>query len=167
MLSVQVSKHRPDLNAEQAFERDVGGFDEGYLLAKLAGGRRHLRANPTGPDHNDPCRARESLTQRVAARKAPQVVDTLEVGAGNRYMPRSRSGGEQELVVGEASTRIQVDLLGCGVDGRDHRRGKQLDLVLFVEGIQMHRRLLETHLAAATTPLRAADVRRVERLPHR
>src|SRR4051794_7520671 len=104
----------PSWRAEAANSADPAGADDGHVALRL-----------------------QAPAQRVAVRERAQVVDPVELGAGNRQPARLRAGGQQQPVVAELSPVLQRDSRSTGVERGYDGVGDQLDVVLAIESLGM------------------------------
>src|ERR1022692_3015313 len=76
-------------------------LDHRPLTALLARGRRHLQADPAGPDHDYLACLGQRGSQPLRVRHRAEVPDAAEITA--RYIQRARrgAGGEKQPVVGD------------------------------------------------------------------
>ena len=80
----RAAKTPADRVAEDPLERDGGGVDEHDLGTHLAGGSGNLGTDPAGTDDGDAGAGPEGVTQPEGVADGAEVVDAVEVGAGDR-----------------------------------------------------------------------------------
>ena len=105
VVAVQVAVDGADLGAEHALQRHRHRVDHRHVGAALARGGGELGADPAGADHDHPAVGVEALAQGVAVGERAQVVDAVEVGAGDRDPARLGPGRQQQPVVAELARR--------------------------------------------------------------
>ena len=130
------------LRVEHQGQRAVEQLDDSELVPAGAGRRqqaRHLEADESRAD-KDQLAGRGLVQERLdllRVMEGPQDEHAAEVLAVDRRDERTRSGAEDELVVGNRASVGEADRLRLGVDlfGRtDH----QLDAVVGEHGVRVH-----------------------------
>ena len=104
--------HRPDLADHRLRER----LDDGDVETEPARGRRHLQAEETAADDDDPGRAREGRPQRRHVRMVAEHVHAGQLVPG-RQPPRPRPGRDDQPVEAERVPVAQVHGPAVGVEG--------------------------------------------------
>jgi hypothetical protein len=148
VIAVQVAVDGADLRSQHALQRHRGGIDHRHLGAALARRGGELRSDPPGADHDHLAARLETPAQRVAVRERAQVVDRVQVGAGDRQPTRFCARGQQQPVVAELAPVLEPDLGAARVERAHGSAGDQLDVVLTVEGLRMDIGLLARGLRA-------------------
>ena len=92
---MEVRKEVTELEPEYPLERRSGLLDHHYFETLLAGGGRHLGADPPAADHDYPAAALEPLADAVGVLEVTEVQHALEVRPWDRYATRLCSGGQQ------------------------------------------------------------------------
>src|SRR5215218_3208939 len=126
MIEMDVPVYRSYLRSEHALERHRERLDHRDLDAALTGGGRHLDADPAGADDHKPAARFEALSQRVAVRKSPEVVDALQPAARNAQPPRLSARRQQQAVEAESLPGGEYDLSVARVDSGGRLADAQL-----------------------------------------
>ena len=104
---MQVAVEAPDLRTEDPLVGQGQRVDYGDLQPELAGRRGELAADPAGA-HDGHARARvEAPPQRIGIGQRPQVVDALELCAGDRHAAGLGPSGQEKRVIGEHLTVVE------------------------------------------------------------
>ncbi len=134
VFGVQVAEDPTDPIAEHPLQRHRRRVHEDDACAHLAGGRRHLGADPAASDHRDAAGAPDGVAQSGSVGDGSEVVDAVEVGAGKREPPWGRAGGEDRGVEVDAraagqldAANAEVEVLGVVVDQFDVVGGVEAD----------------------------------------
>ena len=148
LLDVDVAIDAAHLAAQHPLQRDRVGGDNGDLQSALPRGGGDLGADPAGSDDDDRAAAVEPFAQHVRVIDGAQVVNAVELGAGDREPARFRAGGQQQLVVAQPLAVVERDLLQRRVHVDRRAAEAQLDVVLGVEALVVDVDPLASGLAA-------------------
>ena len=116
VVGVEGGEDPADRVAEDPLERDGRGVDEHDLGTHLTGGSGNLGTDPAGTDHGHPGAGPESVTQPEGVATGAEVVDSVEVGAGDRQPSRGGARGDDD--------RAALDPLSAVEDERAEWRGR-------------------------------------------
>ena len=108
VVDVDVAVDRAHLGPEHPLERDRVRRDHGHLDAPLAGGSGDLAADPAGADDHQPAAGVQAGPQCVAVVERAQVVDAIELAAGDAQPPRRRARGQEQAVVAEPLVALRA-----------------------------------------------------------
>jgi hypothetical protein len=109
VLSVDVAVEAADLRAEYPLVRERERVDDRDLESTLARGGGELAADPASADHRHPPAGGEARPEQVAVGERAQIVDTVQVRAGNAQAARLGTGREQQPAVAERAAVVQRD----------------------------------------------------------
>src|SRR3954471_2831568 len=133
VLAVEVGVDLAELGAQHALERQGRLLDERDVDAALPGGGGDFGTDPAAADDHCRAAAPQAGGDGVRVREVAQVVDAIELRAGDRQAPRLPARGEDEPVVGDPLAGGEPCLTNGGLDPVDGGGGPQLDLVVVVE----------------------------------
>ena len=138
VVTVQVSKDGCGLGAEDAQQRQLGGFEEGHVKSRVAGGGGGLQPDPAGADDRDPARLGEPGLDAVTVLDAAQVVHAVEVGTWQAEASRCRTRWPAAACRSPAVAPVAVVTVRESRVERGHRGAQaQLDRVVGVPGLRM------------------------------
>ena len=159
VLAMDVEVDLADLRAQHPLQRQRGHLDHRHLAALLASRGGDLGADPTRADDHQALPALDSLGDPLRVGEGAQVVDAVELGAGNVEAAGPGAGRQQQPVVAESPIALEQQLLRPGLDPGHPGRGPKLDLVLAVEVGRVDVRLLGGLAAQVVLRQRRALVR--------
>jgi hypothetical protein len=148
VLPVDLRQHTPHLLAKDTLQRHAPRRHHRHLNTELPERGRDLGADEAHAD-NDRLPPGEGLrADPVGVVDAAEVIDPLEVEAGDRRAAVPGPGREQQLVVGQALTAPELDDPLGWVDAHGAGAQSGLDLSLGIEVGRTDEGVLEGDLAA-------------------
>ena len=140
---VQIPEQGGHFVAEHPSQGQPVDLDHGHRAAVLAGGGRHLQADPARADDHHTCGVLEGVEQCLGVLGATQVVHALGVDAGHVERAHPGTGGQQQLVVAQRLATVEGHGVGRRVDRGDAAAEDQVDVLLRVPARVVHVRLVQ------------------------
>jgi hypothetical protein len=113
---VQIAEDGGHLVADHAAQRQRVGLDHGDRAAVLAGGGRHLQADPAGADDEHLATGAQPFEQHVGLVDGAQVSHVAQLRARHGERAHPGTGGEQQLVVHQPGDPVERHGVRVGVE---------------------------------------------------
>lgn len=108
-------------------------FHNGHGLAELGGNCGKLQADEPATDDDEAGRRVDAFTQPVGIGEPTDGEDAVELGARHRQRTIADAERQRQMIVAQTTSRLQLDLAGRPVDGRDRFAENELDVAVLIE----------------------------------
>jgi hypothetical protein len=133
VLLVDRADEAADLTPHDSLHWNGLGRDDTHLELSRAQRGRDFEPYKTRADDDNALRRLRLPDDGTAIGERAQIVDVRQLATGHIEPHRLGAGGDEERVVGLATTVLELDLVSRRVDCRGARAETQLDAVLPVE----------------------------------
>jgi hypothetical protein len=145
---MKIAVEAAHLPANRPLERQLFDVDDRDVGAHLPSRRRDLAADPARSDHHGSASCCEVGAQSIGIGEGAQVVNAVQLGAGDSQSPNVCPRRQQQCVVAEDFAGSEDDLGLLDVHRNGARRKSQLDVVVGVVGLVVEEEPMSASLAA-------------------